>query len=79
MAEYLDLHPQNPQPRLIQKVVECLNKGGVIAYPTTSGYALGCKLGNLQGVERIRQIRKLEEKTGFYFDVFFNFTSSKIC
>lgn len=62
MAEYFEIHPVNPQPRLIDKVVEILRDGGVIAYPTDSGYALGCLLGNHDGSDRIRRIRGLDER-----------------
>ena len=59
---YISVHPDNPQPRLLQQVVDILNKGGVIAYPTESGYALGCLLDNKEGSDRIRQIRRLDDK-----------------
>ncbi|GAB6070272.1 L-threonylcarbamoyladenylate synthase [Thiomicrorhabdus hydrogeniphila] len=57
---YISVHPDNPQARLLQQVVDILNKGGVIAYPTESGYALGTLLDNKEGSNRIRQIRHLE-------------------
>jgi tRNA threonylcarbamoyl adenosine modification protein (Sua5/YciO/YrdC/YwlC family) len=59
MAKHWMVHPDNPQERLLQQAVTCLTDGGVIAYPTDSGYALGCCLDNKDGVERIRQIRQL--------------------
>ncbi len=59
MSRIIEIHPDNPQPRLINQVVEVLNDRGVIAYPTESGYALGCLLDNKEGAERIRQIRRL--------------------
>ncbi|WP_327090213.1 L-threonylcarbamoyladenylate synthase [Nonomuraea sp. NBC_01738] len=59
MARYFDVHPNSPQPRLIGQVVETLQKDGLIAYPTDSCYALGCRLGNREGLERIREIRGL--------------------
>ncbi len=59
MAKYFDVHPANPQPRAIAQVVEILNGGGLVAYPTDSGYALGTKLGNAEGLRRIRAIREL--------------------
>lgn len=62
---YINVHPENPQERLLKQVVEILNKGGVIAYPTESGYALGCLLDNKEGAERIRQLRQLSEKHDF--------------
>jgi tRNA threonylcarbamoyl adenosine modification protein (Sua5/YciO/YrdC/YwlC family) len=62
---YISVHPENPQERLLKQVVEILNKGGVIAYPTESGYALGCLLDNKEGAERIRQLRQLSDKHDF--------------
>lgn len=59
---YISVHPDNPQPRLLQQVVDILNKGGVIAYPTESGYALGALLDFKEGADRIRQIRRLDPK-----------------
>ncbi|WXU00323.1 MAG: putative protein YciO [Catillopecten margaritatus gill symbiont] len=65
MAQLLVIHPQNPQMRLIKQVVEALKGGGVIAYPTDSGYALGTALGNKNGLERIRKIRSLPKQHDF--------------
>ncbi len=65
MARYLDLHPVNPQPRLITQVVEALRDDALIAYPTDSGYALGCQLGNREGRDRILRIRQLDERHHF--------------
>ncbi len=65
MAKLVAIHPQNPQQRLIQQVVDVLQSGGVIAYPTDSGYALGTALGNKNGLERIRQIRSLSKRHDF--------------
>ena len=62
MAKYFDIHPDNPQRRSITQVAEMVRAGGVIAYPTDSCYALGCQLGNKEGIERIRAIRKLDDK-----------------
>lgn len=59
MARYFDVHPENPQPRAIRQVVDLLDADGLIAYPTDSSYALGCRLGNRKGIERIREIRHL--------------------
>lgn len=61
-CKYISVHPDNPQTRLLEQVVDILKKGGVIAYPTESGYALGCLLDIKDGAERIRQIRQLDEK-----------------
>ncbi|GAB2876141.1 L-threonylcarbamoyladenylate synthase [Nocardioides pacificus] len=65
MARYVDLHPENPQPRLVTKVVEALRDNALIAYPTDSGYALGCQLGNRDGRDRILKIRQLDDRHDF--------------
>jgi len=65
MARYVDLHPENPQPRLVTQVVEALRDDALIAYPTDSGYALGCQLGNRDGRDRILRIRDLDERHHF--------------
>jgi len=62
MARYFDIHPDNPQRRSITQVADIVRAGGVIAYPTDSCYALGCQLGNKEGIERIRAIRKLDDR-----------------
>ena len=62
MARYFDIHPANPQHRAIAQVAEIVRAGGVIAYPTDSCYALGCQLGNSEGIARIRAIRHLDDK-----------------
>lgn len=65
MARYVDVHPRNPQPRKIAQTVATLRDGGVVAYPTDSGYALGCTLGNVDGKARITAIRQLSDKHHF--------------
>jgi tRNA threonylcarbamoyl adenosine modification protein (Sua5/YciO/YrdC/YwlC family) len=62
MARYFDIHPANPQRRAISQVADVVRQGGVIAYPTDSCYALGCQLGNKDGIERIRAIRQLDDR-----------------
>jgi tRNA threonylcarbamoyl adenosine modification protein (Sua5/YciO/YrdC/YwlC family) len=62
MARYFDIHPANPQRRSIAQVADIVREGGVIAYPTDSCYALGCQLGNKEGIERIRSIRGVDDK-----------------
>jgi tRNA threonylcarbamoyl adenosine modification protein (Sua5/YciO/YrdC/YwlC family) len=65
MARYFDVHPENPQPRLIGQVVELVRSGGLVVYPTDSCFAFGCQLGNRDGLDRIRQIRQLTDKHHF--------------
>ncbi|MFD1047084.1 L-threonylcarbamoyladenylate synthase [Kibdelosporangium lantanae] len=65
MARYLDVHPDNPQPRAVQQVVKLLRDDGLVAYPTDSCYALGVQLGNRDGIERIKRIRHLDDKHDF--------------
>ena len=65
MARYLDIHPDNPQQRAVDQVVGLLRDDGLIAYPTDSGYALGCQLGNRDGRDRILRIRDLDDKHHF--------------
>ncbi|WP_427018284.1 L-threonylcarbamoyladenylate synthase [Pseudarthrobacter sp. P1] len=65
MARYFDVHPQDPQPRSIGQIVQMLQDGGLIAYPTDSCYALGAQLGNRDALDRIRSIRQLDGKHHF--------------
>ncbi len=65
MAKLLEIHSKNPQPRLVEEVIDELHRGTVIAYPTDSGYALGTTLGNKNGLERIRRIRNLSKQHHF--------------
>jgi tRNA threonylcarbamoyl adenosine modification protein (Sua5/YciO/YrdC/YwlC family) len=65
MARYLDVHPDNPQPRLIGQIVQALRDDQLIAYPTDSGYALGSRIGNKDGRDRILAIRGLDERHHF--------------
>jgi tRNA threonylcarbamoyl adenosine modification protein (Sua5/YciO/YrdC/YwlC family) len=65
MARYFDVHPVDPQRRAIGQVVDILRDGGLIAYPTDSCFALGCQLGERDGIERIREIRNLDSKHQF--------------
>ena len=62
MARYFDVHPADPQPRTIAQIADIARAGGVLAYPTDSCYALGCQLGNVAGMTRIRAIRHLDER-----------------
>lgn len=65
MSQFFQIHPDNPQARLINQAVEIINKGGVIVYPTDCAYALGCHIGDKKAVDRIRQIRRLDDKHNF--------------
>ncbi|WP_286928780.1 MULTISPECIES: L-threonylcarbamoyladenylate synthase [Aeromicrobium] len=65
MVRYLDIHPVDPQQRTVQQAVALLRGGGMIAYPTDSGYALGAQVGNAEALQRIRSIRDLDDKHHF--------------
>ncbi len=65
MAQYFQIHPQTPQPRLIRRAVEVIREGGLIVYPADSSYALGCQIDNKSALERIRRIRQLGEEHHF--------------
>ena len=62
MAQYFEVHPDNPQPRLLKQAVALLAAGGVLAVPTDSSYALVCHLDDKAAVERLRQIRQVDDK-----------------
>ncbi len=65
MAQFFQIHPENPQIRLVRRTVEILLEGGVVVYPTDSSYALGCQIGEKSAMERIRRIRRLDDKHNF--------------
>lgn len=65
MSQFFDIHPDNPQKRLIGQAVSIIRDGGVIVYPTDSCYALGCNVGDKQAMERIARIRKTDAKHNF--------------
>lgn len=65
MSQFFQLHPVDPQLRLIRHAVEIIREDGLIAYPTDSSYALGCHVGDKRGMERIRRIRDLDDKHNF--------------
>ena len=65
MSQYFEIHPENPQSRLIQQAAKIVSAGGVIVYPTDSCYAIGCLIGDKGAMERIRRIRDLDEKHNF--------------
>jgi tRNA threonylcarbamoyl adenosine modification protein (Sua5/YciO/YrdC/YwlC family) len=62
MSQYFEIHPTHPQLRLIRQAVEIIDRGGVIAYPTDSSYALGCHIGDKKALQRMRRIRKIDDK-----------------
>lgn len=62
MAQYFVIHPDNPQPRLLEKAAQIVRDGGIIAFPTDSCYALGCHTGDKSAVDRIRDIRGIDER-----------------
>ncbi|HEU5338138.1 MAG TPA: L-threonylcarbamoyladenylate synthase [Sulfuricaulis sp.] len=65
MAQFFQIHPANPQPRLIKGAVDIVRAGGVIAYPTDSSYALGWHIGDKEAMERIRRLRRVEDDHNF--------------
>ncbi|MFT5046455.1 MAG: tRNA threonylcarbamoyl adenosine modification protein (Sua5/YciO/YrdC/YwlC family), partial [Porticoccaceae bacterium] len=65
MSQFFEIHPDNPQKRLISQAVSIIQDGGVVVYPTDSCYALGCHVGNKQAMERISRIRKTDAKHNF--------------
>lgn len=65
MAQFFQIHPENPQGRLINQASDILQRGGLVAFPTDSAYAIGCHLGDKNAVDRIRQIRQLDKHHNF--------------
>ena len=65
MAKYFDVHPADPQPRLITQVVHLIRDGQLVVYPTDSCYAFGCRLGSRTALERIRTVRNLDDRHHF--------------
>lgn len=65
MAQFFQIHPDNPQPRLIAQAAEIVRRGGIIVYPTDSAYALGCHIGDKMALDRIRLMRKLDKHHNF--------------
>jgi len=62
VAQYFAIHPTNPQPRLVRRAAQIVAQGGLIAYPTDSCYALGCHLGDVHALARLRRVRALDER-----------------
>ncbi|MFI8481189.1 L-threonylcarbamoyladenylate synthase [Pseudomonas sp. NPDC078700] len=65
MSQFFQVHPENPQSRLIKQAAEIIRGGGVAVYPTDSSYAIGCRLGDKNALERIRRLRQLDDKHNF--------------
>src|SRR5690625_7493781 len=65
MAQFLQIHPDNPQQRLIEQAADIVRRGGIMAYPTDSAYALGCHLGDRAALDRIRHMRQLDKHHNF--------------
>ena len=65
MAKLIEVHPDNPQPRLVAEIVETIKGGGLIAYPTDSSYAFGCHIGDKRAMDRIRRIRRTDKHHNF--------------
>ena len=65
MSQFFQVHPDNPQARLVRQAVDIIRSGGVIVYPTDSAYALGCQIGDKAALDRIRRIRRLEADHNF--------------
>jgi len=65
MSQFFQIHPVNPQQRLIRQAVEIIRDGGLVVYPTDSSYALGCQVGDKRGMERIQRIRALDDRHNF--------------
>ncbi|MBA6412874.1 threonylcarbamoyl-AMP synthase [Parahaliea sp. F7430] len=65
MSQFFQIHPDNPQARLIGQAADIIRNGGVVVYPTDSAYALGCHIGDKQALDRIRRLRKLDAKHNF--------------
>ena len=65
MATLIEIHPDNPQPRRVAAIVEIIEDGGLIAYPTDSSYAFGCHIGDKHAIDRIHRIRRTDKKHNF--------------
>lgn len=65
MSQFFQIHPDNPQPRLVRQATDIIRSGGVVVYPTDSAYALGCQIGNKAALDRIRRIRRLDAGHNF--------------
>ena len=65
MSQYFAIHPENPQQRLIEQAVQVVRQGGILVYPSDSGYAIGCRIGDKSALERICRIRDIDKDHNF--------------
>ncbi|QIB66440.1 L-threonylcarbamoyladenylate synthase [Kineobactrum salinum] len=65
MSQFFQIHPDNPQARLVRQATDIIRAGGVVVYPTDSAYALGCQIGDKAALDRIRRIRRLDDRHNF--------------
>jgi len=65
LSQFFQIHPEDPQPRLVRQAVDIIRAGGVVVYPTDSAYALGCHIGDKGALDRIRRIRRLDARHNF--------------
>jgi tRNA threonylcarbamoyl adenosine modification protein (Sua5/YciO/YrdC/YwlC family) len=65
MSQFFHIHPDNPQKRLISQACDIIRKGGLVVYPTDSGYALGCHIGDKSAMDKIRRLRQLDDDHNF--------------
>ena len=65
VSQFFQIHPENPQPRLIKQAVEIIRKGGVVVFPTDSSYAMGCQIGDKGAIDRVRRPRQLDKNHNF--------------
>ena len=65
MSQFFQIHPENPQQRLVSQAADIIRSGGVVVYPTDSAYAIGCHIGDKNALDRIRRIRKLDARHNF--------------
>ena len=64
-SQFFEVHPKDPQPRLIRQAAEIMRAGGIVVYPTDSCYALGCHIGDKEAMERISRIREIDKHHNF--------------
>jgi len=65
MSQFFQIHSESPQPRLIKQAVDIIQKGGVVVYPTDCAYAIACHIGDKKAIDRIKNIRQLDDKHHF--------------